>query len=209
MLTCYGHSCQLPQGELTYLAFRLALLDTFEEILICRDSRDEPDTAAGFMVYVPILAEVPAAVQIDLLAEVWSRQRAAALTAANLLDAAVVYAVCEDAARIIRDEPEIARLYLRDGPRKIKTKLTRRTAERLEQLFDNFWDDVDFLTLSDWQDMDAEHVAALKHLMRIPDDQPLYDALARGQVSPRLAANLEGLLTAQEIEEVVGGFGVA
>ena len=207
MLTCYGHSCQLPQGELTYLAFRLALLDTFEEILICRDSRDEPDTAAGFMVYVPILAEVPAAVQIDLLAEVWSRQRAAALTAANLLDAAVVYAACEDTARIIRDEPEVAELYLKDGPCKIRRRLTLHTAERLEQLFDNFWDDIDFLTLSDWQDMDAEHVAALKHLMRIPDDQPIYDALSRGQVSPALASNLEGLLTQEDIEEIVGGLG--
>ena len=209
MLTCYGHSCRLPQGDLTYLAFRLAVLDTSEEILICKESGEEPDTAAGFMVYVPILAEVPAAVQIDLLAEVWKRQRASDLTEANLLDAAVVYAVCEDAARIVRDEPEVAKLYLKEGPRKIKTRLTRRTAERLEQLFDNFWDDVDFLTLSDWQDMDAEHAAALKQLFRFPDDQPIYDALSRGQVSPRLASNLEGLLTQEEIEEVVGVLGVA
>ena len=62
MLTCYGHSCRLPQGELTYLAFRLAALDTFEEILTCKDSGERPDATAGFMVYVPILAEVPVAV---------------------------------------------------------------------------------------------------------------------------------------------------
>ena len=203
MLTCYGHSCRLPQGELTYLAFRLAVLDTFEEILICKDSDERPDAAAGFLVYVPILAEVPAAVQIDLLAEVWSRQQASDLTEASLLDAAIVYAVCEDAARIIRDEPEIAELYLKDGPRRIKTRLTLRTAERLEPLFDDFWDDLDFLSLSDLQDMDAEHVAAFKQLMRFPDDEPIYDALAQGRVSPVLASNLEGLLSPQEIAEVV------
>ena len=203
MLTCYGHSCRLPQGELTYLAFRLAILGTFEEILACQDS-GEPDEAMGFLVHVPLLAEMPANVQIDLLAEVWSRQRAPELIEATLLDAAVVYAACEDAARIVRDEPGIAKLYLRDGPRRIRTILGERTAERLNALFDNFWDDLDFLSLSDLQDMDADHVAAFKQLMRYPDDQPIYDALARGRVSSALASNLKGLLTPEEIEEVTG-----
>ena len=51
--------------------------------------------------------------------------------------------------------------------------MTPKTAERLEELFDRFWDDIDFLTLSDWEDMDTQHAAALKQLMRFPDDTPI------------------------------------
>lgn len=203
MLTCYGHSCRLPQGDLTYLAFRLSLLDTLEEILTCADLAEDWESAAGFLSYVPILAEVPAPIQIDLLGEVWGRQRLRKPVQANLLEAAIVYAVCQDAGRIIQDEPETAQLYLENGPRRVRSNLTPDTVDRLDELFDNFWDDLDFLTLSDWQDMDAEHVAALKQLFRFPDDQPIYDALSRGQVSPAMTSNLEGLLNPEEIGEVV------
>jgi len=71
MLICYGHSCWLPQGDLTYMAFCLSVLNTFEGILTYRDLGEEPDITAGFLVHVSILAEVPAAVQIDLLGEIW------------------------------------------------------------------------------------------------------------------------------------------
>jgi len=47
----------------------------------------------------------------------------------------------------------------------------------------------------------------MKKLLRLPDDQPIYDALARGWGSPVLAANLDGLLTPEEINEVITGIG--
>ena len=201
MLTCYGHTCRLPRGTLTYLAFRLSVLDALDEIQSYIDLEEDLDNVDGVLTYVPILRQVPAPVQIDLLAEVWSRQRPPKPIEANLLDAAIVYAICCNAGRIIREEPEIAELYLDGGPRKIKTDLTPETAERLEELFDLFWDDVDFLTLSDWQDLDGAHAAALKEVFRFADDQPLYEALGRGRVSPGLASNLKGLLTRREIRE--------
>ena len=203
MLTCYGHTCRLSRGDLTYLAFRLSLLDTIEELLLARALGEDPDGTGGFFGYVPILKQVLTGVQIDLLAEVWSRQRKTDLIEANLLDAAIVYAACENAARIIRDEPELAEMYFSNGPRNVRAKLTAGTPQALEALFDNFWDDIDFLSLSDFQDLDASRAAALKQFMRFPDDQPIYDALARGRVSTELAPNLEGLITPGEINEVV------
>ena len=47
------------------------------------------------------------------------------------------------------------------------------------------------------------HSAALKQFLRFADDQPIYDALEMGRVSPALATHLEGLLTPEEINEVV------
>ena len=47
--------------------------------------------------------------------------------------------------------------------------------------------------------MDADQAAALKSILRIPDEQPIYDALSRGRLSPNLHENLTGLLTSQEI----------
>lgn len=208
MLTCYAHTCRLPRGDLTYMAFRLSLLDTVEEILMYQDLKEAPDETAGFLLHVPILEGVPLEIQIDLLAEVWARQHQRKLIEANLLDAAIVYAVCEEAARIVHDEAELAEAYLRGGPRKPKVKLGKRLAERFESLFDDFWDDIDFLSLSDWQDLDADHVAALKQVLRFPDDQPIYDALERGRVSSELESNLRGLLTPSEIREVVGLLGI-
>ena len=32
MLTCYGHNVRLPQSDLAYVAFRLALLNTLADI---------------------------------------------------------------------------------------------------------------------------------------------------------------------------------
>jgi hypothetical protein len=44
--------------------------------------------------------------------------------------------------------------------------------------------------------------AALKHILRFPDNQPLHDALEESKVSPRLESNLKCLLTLSEIREV-------
>ena len=174
-----------------------------KEIQGCIDIGENVDDTQGFLVEVPILREVPAHVQIDLLAETWNRQRHTQLIEANLLDAAVVYAACRTAAWIISDDPEAALLYLQGGPRKLNTPLTPETAEHLDVLFDRFWDDIDFLTLSDCEDMDRGHADAFKKFMRFSDDVPIYEALSRGRVSQNLATNLTGLLTMVEIEECV------
>ncbi len=92
MLTCYGHTVRLPQGDLAYLAFRLALQETLSDIELPLDLEEEPDPPVGYLTEVPLLEQVPIPVQVDLLADTWARQRKPDLIEASLLDAAVVYA---------------------------------------------------------------------------------------------------------------------
>lgn len=49
MLTCYGHTVRLPQNDLAYIAFRLALQETLTDIELQRDLDDEPDLSAGYL----------------------------------------------------------------------------------------------------------------------------------------------------------------
>jgi hypothetical protein len=89
----------------------------------------------------------------ELLGETWSNHHHASPIQATLLDAAVVYAAFETTARIISDEPELAETWLADNHRKLNPRLIHRAPERLESLFDSWWDDLDFLMLEDFQDM--------------------------------------------------------
>ena len=116
MLTCYGDEVRLPQSDLAYVGFRLAVLDTLCQMDICQGLDDEDDVPFGYLIEVPFLAQVAPVVQVDLLADVWSRHRAATLHEASLLDAAVVYAAFRTASRVIHDERKLARLWLKAGP---------------------------------------------------------------------------------------------
>ena len=205
MLTCYGHEIRLPHSDLAYLAFRLAMQETLSDSELFRDLEEDPDYPAGYLSEVPFLEQVPLQVQVDLLAETWHRHRQTELIEASLLDAAVVYAACQTAARIIEDMPEVAAAYLRDGPRQLKTRIFRRATHRLENMFDAFWDDDDFLLIDELQDLPPERSAEIRGRMQISDEdiQPLYDALARWHVAPNVAAHLQGLLTEAEIAEAV------
>ena len=202
MLTCYGHKVRLPQSDLAYVAFRVAFDDLISEIELHRELGEEPEYPVGYLIEVPFLEEVPLPVQGDLLAETWAKHRSRSLVDATLLDAAIVYGACETAARIISDMPDLAAAWLKDGPRKVNPRILRRAHVRLEQMFEQFWDDRDFLLIDDLLDKPPDEVRMLKQLLRLPDEliQPMYDALGRGRVSPEVDANLEGLLTADEIE---------
>ena len=203
MLTCYGHSVCLPQTDLAYLAFRLALQETLSDIELHLDLEEDPDPPAGYLTEVPFLGQVPLPVQVDLLADAWARHRRPEPSEASLLDAAVVYAAYMTASRIIDDMPDVAVAMLRDGPHKVDPRIIRRASVRLEEMFEGFWDDLDFLLVDQWQDLPPEHAQHIKELLRLPDEvlEPMYEALRRWRVSPDVAANLEGLLTDAEIRE--------
>ena len=72
----------------------------------------------------------------------------------------------------------------------------------LYDLFFEFWDDEDFLSLSELQDLTPEHARVVRELMRWPDEtiQEMEDVLTRWRATPVVLANLEGLLTADEIK---------
>jgi hypothetical protein len=151
---------------------------------------------------VPFLAQVAPQVQADLLADLWARHRDTALHEASLLDAAVLYAALHTAGRVIHDEARVARLWLKAGPRQVNCRLGGRTPGRLRELFFVFWDDVDFLSLSELEDLEPEHARAVRELMRLPDGDVarMEEARTVWRASPALLANLEGLLTEEEID---------
>lgn len=205
MLTCYGHTVRLPHNDLSYLAFRLAVEETLCDIELYLDLEEEPDPPVGYLAEVPFLQQVPLPVQVDLLACTWSRHQTRNLIEASLLDAAIVYAACETAARVINDEPEVAVAYLKGGPRNLDARIIRRAAFRLEEMFESFWDDHDFILIGDLQDTPPAEAQAIKEQLGLTDAvvEPMYEALERWHISPDVAANLEGLLTEEEISDAI------
>ena len=103
---------------------------------------------------------------------------------ASLLDAAVVYAACETASRIINDMPEVAVAWLQDGPRKVSPRIIKRASHRLEDLFDAFWDDRDFLLIDEFQDVAPDRARFLKDKLNLPEEafEPMYAALERWNI---------------------------
>src|SRR5262245_8582083 len=199
MLTCYGHEVRLPQTDLAYVGFRLAVLDTLCQMDVCHEPGDED--LSGYLAEVPVLEQVAPAVQVDLLADAWRRHQAPELHEASLLDAAVVYAAFRTAGRVVNDEFELARAWLKAGPRPVRCRLTGRTFARLHNLFFEFWDDEDFLSLSELQDLTPEHARRVRGMMRWSDEtiQEMEEVLTRWRASAAVLRNLAGLLTATEI----------
>lgn len=205
MLTCYNHTVRLPNNDLTYLAFRLAVQETLSDLELSHDLDEELDPPAGFLTLVPFLEQVPIPVQIDLLAATWAQHRQPRLIHASLLDAAVLYAVCTTASRIATDLPELVIPFLRAGPRNPSPRAIRKAMGQMDDLFEEFWDDHDFLMISDLQDLHPDQAEILKLQLGLSAEyiQPLYDALGRGRVSGDVSANLQGLLTDEEIKEAM------
>lgn len=205
MLTCYGHRVRLPQNNLVYLAFRLALQETLSDIELQLDLEEDPDPPVGYLTEVPFLEQVPLPVQVDLLADAWARQRTPDLIEASLLDAAVVYAACMTAGRIIDDMPKVAGAMLRSGPRDLDFRILRRASHRLEETFERFWDDHDFLLIQEWQDLPPDRAKRIKELLRLPDEvlEPMFEALQRWRVSPDVGDKLKGLMTEAEIADAL------
>lgn len=193
MLTCHLNSSRLPNNNTAYCAFRLSLRLT---LCLMEDEHLTPNDPSGYLAYVPFLRQVPPAVQVDLLGEVWKRHQSRRCIQATLLDAAIVYAACEMTANTIEDDAKFARIFFKHGPRTVRPQ----PPDRIRNLFLRFWDDIDFLTVEHWQDLPPDQARALKQFMRLSDEEiePLYKALERGRASPNVLSNLKGLLTKQE-----------
>ena len=171
MLTCYGHNVRLPQNDLAYVAFRIALQDTLSNIELHLDLEEEPDLPVGYLTEVPFLEQVPLPVQVDLLADAWARHFKPDLIEASLLDAAIVYAACMTAGHIIDDMPEVALVMLRDGPRKVHPRIIRRASDRLEEMFEGFWDDRDFFLIEEFQGLPPDHAKRVKYLLGLTKER--------------------------------------
>ena len=205
MLTCYRGRERLPQNALAYAAFRLSAQDTLAAVEMSAALEDDSETNLGYLGEVPFLEQCPLSVQLDLLADVWTRHRRRERFEASLLDAAVIYAACHTAARLSEFDPQWSAECLRCGPRHTSPGLIRGAPGRLRAMFDSFWDDYDFLLLEDLQDVAPDLANAIKGQLGLTDEfvQPLYEALGRAHPSPQLATNFGGLFTADEIQQAL------
>lgn len=193
----------LPQTELTYLAFRAAYRETLERIVLSQQVSVCGEWTFGYLTEVPFLREVAPQVQLDLLLDTWSRHRDADECAASLLDESVVYAACETAARLVRNDPAALAGFLHGGPQEVQVELRPRLAHGLVALHTTFCGDCDFLLLTQFMDLPPREARTLMAEFGIhPQDcQPLHDALARWHVGSDFAVRAAGLLTEREIAQ--------
>ncbi len=200
----------LPQSSLCYLAFRIAFRETLERIALADQVGCDPHEAFGFLTEVPFLRNVPAHVQLDLLAATWAKHVACESVAADLVDEAVLYAVCETSAHIVETEPEILETYLSGGPLEIVPSADPLLASELRALHLNLASEGDFLLISQFEDLPPDDAAALKPKFGITDEkfEPMFDVLGRWYLSPEFLGNLTGLLTGREVLKTVRVLGV-
>ena len=206
---------KLPHTVLCYVAFRAAFHDTLEQIAVhdaraIRSGDGDPHARFGFLTEVPFLRCVPAHVQLDLLAETWSRHAAHDSHEADLVDEAVLYAACETAGRLCAEEPETLAAYLSGGPIAVTLSVDGLLADELRSLHLNLAGEGDFLTISQFEDHPPKEGRALKIKLGVDPDrlEPLFEVLGRWNFSPEFLGNLSGLMTGYEILSAVNVLGV-
>ena len=191
----------LPQTGLTYLAFRLAFQETLERIILARQLDEDEAECFGFLTEVPFLRGVPAHVQLDLLAETWSKHSADRSFDATLVDEAVVYAACETAARIVEEDSEVVDRFLKGGPREVDLLPESLLASELRALHLRLSNEGDFLMISQFEDIEPDESRRLKQEFGIDESrlESMFDVLGRWAMSPQYLGNLMGLLSKEEI----------
>ena len=200
----------LPQSCLSYLAFRIALHETLERIALAVQVGEDAHECYGFLTEVPFLRTVPAHVQLDLLAETWTKHMAPESFTANLVDESIVYAACETAARIVEEEPEEIERFLDGGPLDVQVAVDDSLASELRGLHLNLSNEGDFLMISQFEDLPPAEARKLKREFGIEESRldAMFDVLGRWSISPDFLSNLSGLLTGQEVLQAVAVFGV-
>lgn len=200
----------LPQTQLCYLAFRIAFRETLERLALADQMGSDPHDAFGFLTEVPFLRDVPAHVQLDLLAATWAKHYASESRPADLVDEAVLYAVCETSAGVVESEPEIIEEYLAHGPLDVEVASDMLLASELRGLHLDLGSEADFLLVSQFEDLPPEESAGFKTKLGLTDVkmEPMFDVLGRWYLSPEFLGNLTGLLTGHEVLKTVRILGV-
>ena len=198
--------CQepLPQSLLSYVAFRVAFRETFERLSAHLDRTRAVSDTYGYLCEVPFLREVPAQVQLDLLASTWNKHLSRELHSADLVDESVVYAVCEAAAHLVENDPKIFTSHMRGGPLDLSVPVDIQLARELRLLYLEMPNDGDFLLISQFLDLEPDESIQQKLEMGLDPKRlsPMFDVLGRWHVSAQFPSRLKGLLTEAEIRRV-------
>src|SRR5579871_1209303 len=195
----------LPQNCLSYLAFRLACVETLKFCEFSRHLPGEFREPFGFLTEVPFLREVAPHVQIALLAETWRKHISTDVHKANLVDEGIVYAVCETAARLVENLPEVVGPYVETGPLDVRFPVDHLLASELRSLHLQLSNEGDFLLISQLQDLPPEEADEFKEQFHLNDAYlaPMFEALGLWHVNiGQLVPKLTGLLTERELQEL-------
>lgn len=190
----------LPNTGLAYLAFRISFQDTLERIVLARQMGTVPD-GFGYLTEVPFLQTLPPHVQLDLLADTWSKHWSSQRQQGSLLDESVIYAVCETAARIADEEPSIIAHSLFTGPQPVKVSVDSALPSEFRNLHLRLANEGDFLLISQFEDIPPDEAEDLKQQYRLDPARidEMFDALGRWAVAPNFAQRLDGLATDKEL----------
>ena len=193
----------LPQSLLSYVAFRVAFRETFERLSLHKFQGDASD-AYGYLGEVPFLREVPAQVQLDLLAATWHKHLSRDVHPADLVDESVIYAVCEAAARLVETDPEVFANHMRGGPLDLAVPVDAYLSRELRLLYLELPNDGDFLLISQFLDLEPDESNQQKLEMGVDPKRlnTMFDVLGRWHVSPQFLLRLKGLLTDAELGKV-------
>ena len=203
MLTIAQHL--LPNNTHSYLAFRIACLDTLERIVLARQFGPDAAEGFGYLTDVPFLRAIPPQVQLDLLSETWEKHSRRERLDADLVDESVLYAVCETAARIAEQEPLQFRGWAKCGPRRLSLPSQAGLPDKLRQVHLALPNEGDFLLISQFEDLPPFESLSLKAEFGLEPSkcEAMFEALGRWHVSPGFAGRLSGLLTDREIAQAV------
>ena len=195
----------LPNTPLSYLAFRVACLDTLERMVLARQFDPEISEGIGFLAEVPFLRAVAPQVQLDLLSETWHKHVCGEEVESTLVDESVIYAVCETAARAAEQDRTQMRAWAESGPRRISVSSKPSLPEKLRQLHLSLPNEGDFLLISQFEDLSPFEGLSLKAEfgMEPSKGEPMFDVLGRWHVTPGFAGRLDGLLTDREVAQAV------
>lgn len=194
---------RLPQSLLSYVAFRVALKRTWNTLAVpertTRFYRDPEEP--GYLAEVPFLRETSPAMQLEVLARTWKRHMDAAVVRADLLDEAVIYAVCESTAACVERDPLTVSACLRDGPLDLNVPLDLNLASDLRQLYLRLSNEGDFLLVGQFLDMPPDDALDWKRKLGISPEslEQFFDVLSRWRCRPETVSDLKSLVSEAEL----------
>ena len=194
----------LPQNLLSYLAFRLAAVETVKLHEYAQHPQTHLREPYGFLTEVPFFREVPAQVQLSALAETWAKHISERTFQANLVDEAVLYAACETAARIAEYVPELIRSFTEEGPLDAGIVADHFLVSELRNLHLNLSNEGDFLLVTQFQDLPPEERDRCHREYHLGESylEPMFDLLGQWHPEPDMLTNLSGLFTDAEIAKL-------
>ncbi len=195
----------LPNNALSYLAFRVACLDTLERLTLAQQFPDDDAETFGFLTEVPFLRAVPPQVQLDLLATTWQKHLDDDRVESDLVDESVIFAACETTARITEHSPELIHIWQQTGPQWLSLPINADFAKELRHLHLSLANEGDFLVISQFEDLPPFEALRLKAQFGIQPGkcQAMLEVLERWHAAPGMAGRLTGLLTDREVAQVM------